>query len=166
MLFWTLCCAPVHPRACGEHRKASTKEHSETGSSPRLRGTFVELTLISAGARFIPAPAGNMQRRPYEPCAASVHPRACGEHCQRRRHRGLLAGSSPRLRGTCGRGWPYRSQSRFIPAPAGNMDWNPCAPISAAVHPRACGEHPSQTISTSVSTGSSPRLRGTFRWYS
>ena len=50
-------------------------------------------------------------------------------------------GSSPRTRGTSVTGRRSTRRSRFIPAHAGNIYSRPTHSLSAAVHPRARGEH-------------------------
>ena len=49
----------VHPRACGEQLFGLLLSGSETGSSPRLRGTGGTPVRNYGPHRFIPAPAGN-----------------------------------------------------------------------------------------------------------
>ncbi len=71
---------PVHPRACGEHRRSNGDASAQCGSSPRLRGTLVSMALRPPGVRFIPAPAGNTMLWQTETISKTVHPRACGEH--------------------------------------------------------------------------------------
>ena len=71
------------------------------------------------------------------------------------------SGSSPRLRGTRVAHSGVRGCARFIPAPAGNTGRGRARMASAAVHPRACGEHASFIMACRASCGSSPRLRGT-----
>ena len=117
-----------------------------TGSSPRVRGTFMLALLDLRGvSRFIPACAGNIKKlrsmlRGYPP----VHPRVCGEH---------FLQSAILLR-------------RFIPACAGNMWFRPWL---RSVHPRVCGEHMLSKQPSRFLFGSSPRVRGTFKaliaWY-
>ena len=152
----------VHPRACGEHKFADSLEESYAGSSPRLRGTCHQVGDDKGLERFIPAPAGNMVAVPPDADIVPVHPRACGEHF----HRILLflkiLGSSPRLRGTCGGRKEDPRLPRFIPAPAGNMIDCGFGGVEGTVHPRACGEHLADRPQIPGSTGSSPRLRGTF----
>jgi hypothetical protein len=75
----------------------------------------------------------------------TVHPRACGEHCQFHLLHPHGRGSSPRLRGTR-RG-----------AAAGRR--------TRPVHPRACGEHAKRWRGYRNIAGSSPRLRGTHFLY-
>ena len=91
----------------------------------------------------------------------AVHPRACGERVDAWIGSLVLTGSSPRLRGTlCWRRVPVL-QKRFIPAPAGNAVGQWTTHKIEAVHPRACGERLTPSISNSTQGGSSPRLRGT-----
>ncbi len=93
--------------------------------------------------------------------ALAVHPRACGEHMKDEWLTPPAIGSSPRLRGTrrCRGSGTWRW--RFIPAPAGNTPLRPRYRARCTVHPRACGEHVTSTDAEGLSTGSSPRLRGT-----
>ena len=110
----------VHPRACGEHATRPLFSSSNSGSSPRLRGTPFSRRPINSNYRFIPAPAGNTFEISFKSSSIAVHPRACGEH-QAGKHLGeLFAGSSPRLRGTLQPRLGIPGNDRFIPAPAGN----------------------------------------------
>ncbi len=95
------------------------------------------------------------------PCPRLVHPRASGEHA----HVDLVlkqhAGSSPRERGTLRHvGFPTPA-TRFIPARAGNTWKANGKGKTAAVHPRASGEHAARATASSFHSGSSPRERGT-----
>src|SRR4051794_15165749 len=70
-------------------------------------------------------------------------------------------GSSPRVRGTLKNAKRGIENSRFIPAGAGDT---PCAYAGTAakpVHPRGCGGHSWFGVTAVVSSGSSPRVRGT-----
>ena len=110
----------VHPRACGEQFPSLSSIGSPAGSSPRLRGTAVNLENPVHEIRFIPAPAGNRAIGADRFRRAAVHPRACGEQAYVYVPERTADGSSPRLRGTgAGRGRPG-TRHRFIPAPAGN----------------------------------------------
>ena len=51
----------VHPRACGELQVTDLLEDARDGSSPRMRGTPVEIQAEQIVHRFIPAHAGNSQ---------------------------------------------------------------------------------------------------------
>ena len=72
-----------------------------------------------------------------------------------------MIGSSPRLRGTASPSNHHRSESRFIPAPAGNRPSRSRPAMASPVHPRACGEQWRAPPTFARSAGSSPRLRGT-----
>src|SRR5690625_2779540 len=50
---------------------------------------------------------------------------------------------------------------RFIPAGAGNTRSRPSGPLMLTVHPRGCGEHSPMPSLGLMTTGSSPRVRGT-----
>ena len=111
-----------HPRACGEHLSDSLITPSESGSSPRMRGTLLVclflLFLMGSSPRMrgtllprdyprgcfgiIPAHAGNTLPAATSEEMSRDHPRACGEHfCLFFLFLGV-SGSSPRMRGTPG----------------------------------------------------------------
>ncbi len=131
------------------------------GSSPRSRGTLEDLPLHGCHRRFIPALAGNTSGNTTARNPRSVHPRARGEHGARPRSRGPAVGSSPRSRGTRGVRTRFEFLLRFIPALAGNTPPAETARRGRAVHPRARGEHKTETNGKSRPNGSSPRSRGT-----
>ena len=132
-----------------------------TGSSPRGRGTHHQRAQDDLPGRFIPARAGNTPNRSIWPTTDTVHPRAGGEHRNARRIYGLSAGSSPRGRGTPSFRSTGPRHERFIPARAGNTCAGSSPARRSSVHPRAGGEHPSRSGCGQISTGSSPRGRGT-----
>ncbi len=151
----------VHPRVCGEHDDGRVYIPPPYGSSPRVRGTRLQQLAHRQVLRFIPACAGNTAGGLSRTTARSVHPRVCGEHLGDAVGFGLNLGSSPRVRGTPPAHSRARLSHRFIPACAGNTQLMDSTALTASVHPRVCGEHPLQTWSASVITGSSPRVRGT-----
>ena len=110
----------VHPRACGEHSRLTDTERSTHGSSPRMRGTLLRDDGTLWLNRFIPAHAGNTPCSRPSPFPSSVHPRACGEHVKPLALAFLIAGSSPRMRGTRSASVYSVLDHRFIPAHAGN----------------------------------------------
>ena len=151
----------VHPRVCGEHVQQSGRRSHEAGSSPRVRGTHPLAQPGPADRRFIPACAGNTPAHSSSPSESPVHPRVCGEHGRGRAQAGDGPGSSPRVRGTLVRRAAGPVARRFIPACAGNTFCTPRSSLSGAVHPRVCGEHRWRASSSTGSSGSSPRVRGT-----
>ena len=153
----------VHPRVCGEHAQASAGISGSSGSSPRVRGTYLGVLHYTFTLRFIPACAGNIESENQTLRLTPVHPRVCGEHCRDHEGRMLVAGSSPRVRGTFRVALGQDGAYRFIPACAGNMAWGRPPPGAYPVHPRVCGEHSSSGSRALGETGSSPRVRGTYR---
>ena len=131
----------VHPRERGEHPSWWEHHDSNSGSSPRARGTLGRARVGQVPLRFIPASAGN-----------TVH---------RVRGGGQRLGSSPRARGTLGHERAVAPRSRFIPASAGNTVREPPGAAARPVHPRERGEHVVTQFSPSTLYGSSPRARGT-----
>ena len=131
------------------------------GSSPRLRGTLLQLPRSASWWRFIPAPAGNTTFTVTISISSPVHPRACGEHQSFAHWVNPPTGSSPRLRGTPRQRVRLPCNIRFIPAPAGNTHVPLVTVDCYAVHPRACGEHVGEEEPSALKSGSSPRLRGT-----
>ena len=111
---------PVHPRGCGERKTFKYKMFCFTGSSPRVRGTDQASGNYFGAGRFIPAGAGNGDFLLLRVKDLSVHPRGCGERSKTLWPSKVTNGSSPRVRGTVGRGPAVRRPSRFIPAGAGN----------------------------------------------
>ena len=128
---------------------------------PAHAGTHRDRRRTLRNPRFIPAHAGNTPASCRRVRSVAVHPRACGEHGHDPILRLTVCGSSPRMRGTRVAKQNLRLVERFIPAHAGNTSANAQTMSSRPVHPRACGEHASFRISSSVNPGSSPRMRGT-----
>ena len=152
---------PVHPRVGGEHSCARCLIWSGSGSSPRGRGTQCARPGRPDFQRFIPAWAGNTDKRATPWHRQMVHPRVGGEHRLSLDAEEWVAGSSPRGRGTLPRGAGGCGQYRFIPAWAGNTVMSVCMPPAKAVHPRVGGEHSKRNCCVSRGCGSSPRGRGT-----
>ena len=130
----------VHPRVCGEQRRALNYSGFNGGSSPRVRGTELRAALIVCDHRFIPACAGNRRLERSHPRSASVHPRVCGEQRFGIKHITPPPGSSPRVRGTVVGFLAPVKCGRFIPACAGNSARRQRSCASRPVHPRVCGE--------------------------
>ena len=151
----------VHPRARGEHIRSAGVSPCYLGSSPRTRGTRREKYPPFARLRFIPAHAGNTWDLSAPATAATVHPRARGEHRRTRPRLCLNCGSSPRTRGTLRPSKSLEMSPRFIPAHAGNTIAGALARLALTVHPRARGEHIYPQVAERSLNGSSPRTRGT-----
>ena len=153
----------VHPRVCGERFNEGTRRYDQGGSSPRVRGTARRLRAVLVRPRFIPACAGNGVPPRSRETRPAVHPRVCGERTNSPTTHTTSNGSSPRVRGTDPGAVQPRRLQRFIPACAGNGEHPRAVVVVAPVHPRVCGERESEDDPYQLSTGSSPRVRGTDR---
>ena len=92
----------VHPRACGERAFVDYACRRAAGSSPRVRGTRLQVLFLIRVQRFIPARAGNAAFVDNIDEEDAVHPRACGERRAVVADVDPIGGSSPRVRGTPG----------------------------------------------------------------
>ena len=92
--------ATVHPRVCGEQKRARNLPAPKNGSSPRVRGTAAIDQRQAELDRFIPACAGNRSSTSAMRVFRTVHPRVCGEQESPTRPALGSTGSSPRVRGT------------------------------------------------------------------
>ena len=154
-------CGWDHPRVCGEHTSGVKTKLSDPGSSPRMRGTLLNLRVDSRNGGIIPAYAGNTDRHELSGAFRGDHPRVCGEHLTGNPYLLMVQGSSPRMRGTLFFWTVWSSDSGIIPAYAGNTDIMPLRGIDVRDHPRVCGEHPFLSGRIVRIGGSSPRMRGT-----
>ena len=112
--------SPVHPRRRGERLSIKRNDRDRPGSSPQARGTQNRYDPIEEIIRFIPAGAGNASRPSFPQGGRSVHPRRRGERRMVTLDLMETVGSSPQARGTRLARKARRSNSRFIPAGAGN----------------------------------------------
>ena len=131
------------------------------GSSPRVRGTLLRDCGRDDRTGIIPACAGNTLIGRGALPRSGDHPRMCGEHPGGHEVEWDRSGSSPRVRGTPGRGGHNPNRVGIIPACAGNTARGPCTTRPCRDHPRVCGEHEKSQPVFMVSLGSSPRVRGT-----
>ena len=136
-------------------------EQTNTGSSPRERGTHPRLPRHKIDTRFIPARAGNATPVKALSAASAVHPRASGERSSMKTLLSPLGGSSPRERGTLSSRLHRGGRQRFIPARAGNASTATARTRQPPVHPRASGERVGGGREPACRVGSSPRERGT-----
>ena len=85
----------------------------------------------------------------------------CGEQHWVMVHQLPCAGSSPRVRGTVPLPSPKLTRRRIIPACAGNSSTPRSTARTMPDHPRVCGEQIMSSSFSTLSAGSSPRVRGT-----
>ena len=97
---WLMDWTRDHPRVCGEHRFYNPQTVSNTGSSPRMRGTRAKQQILLCYVGIIPAYAGNTCSKMAPVAVVRDHPRVCGEHTLTPGLFPPVGGSSPRMRGT------------------------------------------------------------------
>ena len=132
-----------------------------SGSSPRMRGTPVPGVHRVDDRGIIPAYAGNTQCAHLDATDPRDHPRVCGEHFNGYVGQCVLAGSSPRMRGTQVLTLQFLHLMGIIPAYAGNTAVLMVGSACRRDHPRVCGEHRNVIQEDMLRRGSSPRIRGT-----
>ena len=150
-----------HPRAGGERVARTRSAASNSGPSPRGRGTPPGTSTAPGSRRAIPARAGNAAFSASSRFVLSGHPRAGGERAQSGRPSPSFIGPSPRGRGTRGGDPRRRTLRRAIPARAGNAGACRCPGGALPGHPRAGGERSMPCASFVPVPGPSPRGRGT-----
>ena len=108
-----------HPRGCGAHVFSSPADIGGWGSSPRVRGSRFQPSVLPALPGIIPAGAGLTNVRTLYTLPYWDHPRGCGAHLNSQLKESHTAGSSPRVRGSRhGAGHPGQEDG-IIPAGAG-----------------------------------------------
>ena len=125
-----------------------------------MRGARDGCESVSVALGIIPAYAGSTKRRDGGQGRQRDHPRVCGEHAAKARRRGLVSGSSPRMRGARDNGRERLRAEGIIPAYAGSTTSCARSRTGRWDHPRVCGEHRIPHMKTFGDTGSSPRMRG------
>jgi len=92
----------------------------------------------------------------------SVHPHVCGEHFLITKGQNRQYGSSPRVWGTFLNNPSHKISERFIPTCVGNIPASCQVLLMPSVHPHVCGEHHVDSCISTHTSGSSPRVWGTF----
>ena len=86
--------------------------------------------------------------------------RGCGAHYELQQNKFFMKGSSPRVRGSHRQRHPGQCVGGIIPAGAGLTCSCSSRIRCGRDHPRGCGAHFSQSDTTRLGMGSSPRVRG------
>ena len=145
---------------CGEHDFVTGFNLLTSGSSPHVRGAQ-DLSGLGHGLQgIIPACAGSTPSNHTCRLWRRDHPRMCGEHRWQRRWCRWQAGSSPHVRGARVGPACAVSVAGIIPACAGSTGPRGTPQRHHGDHPRMCGEHPKGLPFLSMSSGSSPHVRG------
>ena len=149
-----------HPRACGAHSEASASSDVRLGSSPRMRGSRCMGACDPCREGIIPAHAGLTVKSEIPNTPEGDHPRACGAHNFCSMSLMLIAGSSPRMRGSHLRAHNRYRQLGIIPAHAGLTENQNHRELGQEDHPRACGAHCIKRQSESTLPRDHPRACG------
>ena len=127
-----------------------------------MRGIFWFCPWNRLLARFNPAYAGNIWVGVMPQSVYQVQPRVCGEYNKKAQIGKPTLGSTPRMRGIFDITIRQKSDNRFNPAYAGNIQkWQQSA-MPTQVQPRVCGEYNRKSASRRRNVGSTPRMRGIF----
>ena len=149
-----------HPREYGENAPRTCKQVISPGSSPRIRGKSYFRVKTEFMQRIIPANTGKIHPIRVKTRPRRDHPREYGENPAFRLGFSQLMGSSPRIRGKCGRSRGRAVGIRIIPANTGKMKLNGIANGLGGDHPREYGENWNTGVLRIGFSGSSPRIRG------
>ena len=126
-----------------------------------MRGKQGNVHRMPAHWRIIPAHAGQTcSLLRVSAVLFSDHPRACGANSLRATSAFITSGSSPRMRGKRVTVTGGDTDSRIIPAHAGQTPDTVKVLSSFADHPRACGANGVWGTFNIRGHGSSPRMRG------
>ena len=149
-----------HPRVCGEKLRLRFMERTLKGSPPRMRGKGRCRPPVPPVLGITPACAGKRMRlfRLFRP--TGDHPRVCGEECQPGPRSPGWVGSPPRMRGRVFNPFSTPQGGGITPAYAGKSTTPRSQAPALGDHPRVCGEERSGRISSTLSRGSPPRMRG------
>ena len=128
-----------------------------------MRGSLSRYVASEQRIGIIPAHAGLTLKKSVQRISSRDHPRACGAHLILASVRPSIAGSSPRMRGSRSSGQWRCWQGGIIPAHAGLTATARIAVASVRDHPRACGAHCFSCLLVMLTTGSSPRMRGSHK---
>ena len=131
--------AADHPRACGANIMVNSYDHTNNGSSPRMRGKRPQNSRRIRKRRIIPAHAGQTDAWFDRLTTDTDHPRACGANQTEQRTDDYDGGSSPRMRGKLVFRGEVKTRHRIIPAHAGQTGRAAAVPDTSPDHPRACG---------------------------
>ena len=130
------------------------------GSSPLSRGIQVQRSRQRRLRGIIPALAGNTEYPVIGDPGYSDHPRSRGEYRAKRCTFSQHIGSSPLSRGILNTNQIVQSNTRIIPALAGNTRLGKPQFRGSWDHPRSRGEYLSLVLLYSYWCGSSPLSRG------
>ncbi len=150
----------VYPRVCGGARTGRRPTARSPGLSPRVRGSRDGAGIGSVGVWSIPACAGEPAVAATAVGLGEVYPRVCGGATDVGERTPGVTGLSPRVRGSPGMDGKPRYRLRSIPACAGEPTPGINGVSASQVYPRVCGGARKTNFTAGLSSGLSPRVRG------
>ncbi len=158
----TLCAHIVkdHPRLCGEKHPAARAHVILVGSPPPMRGKVLLLHPIQLAIGITPAYAGKSFILTSRSVYIQDHPRLCGEKAFMIYWSYRRLGSPPPMRGKAVSMQSPPTRYRITPAYAGKSIKNALRFPAGWDHPRLCGEKLSDAVSSLLTLGSPPPMRG------
>ena len=150
----------VYPRVCGGTVCGKAHLPGAEGLSPRVRGNLLRPVSGGHWRGSIPACAGEPDFVYCFNDGGGVYPRVCGGTFAGHFEAALERGLSPRVRGNPWIEGKANAMHGSIPACAGEPPCQSRTWRTWRVYPRVCGGTLSMSISTPITTGLSPRVRG------
>ena len=129
----------VHPRVCGGAPLGRLSSWESKGPSPRVRGSLALDSISEIAEGSIPACAGEPRHVRRAGPDLQVHPRVCGGAEEFSMPDDLVAGPSPRVRGSPFHRCDVAPVQGSIPACAGEPTGQSFRRYADGVHPRVCG---------------------------
>ena len=148
------------PRARGGHPRIRSLTSEGVSSSPRTRGSSLELGRVDAAVVVVPAHAGVIRGHRRPGVRRRRRPRARGGHPQLRTLPKGPTGSSPRTRGSSAPRPRAPPVQRVVPAHAGVIPGGATTGRAGTCRPRARGGHADVLVVAGLQDLSSPRTRG------
>ena len=149
-----------HPHACGDKYFCQVRHRHVVGSSPRVWGQVSASSSFNKYKGIIPTRVGTSGIVDMSHITHQDHPHACGDKTDDKTSTRTDNGSSPRVWGQVHAFAPLCSSSRIIPTRVGTSLTLPVISPSFQDHPHACGDKLQPKISSSIGSGSSPRVWG------
>ena len=114
-----------HPRVCGEKPALPPGVLAPPGSPPRMRGKDYVAHACKGRVGITPAYAGKSMAGSSLGFDLQDHPRVCGEKLGEKKHKSVILGSPPRMRGKAAYSLPTRRMAGITPAYAGKRAAKP-----------------------------------------
>ena len=152
-----------HPHAYGDKLFNTDRQTAKLGSSPRVWGQVVCLTLFLYGLRIIPTRMGTRVKNKLKTTADTDHPHAYGDKSIPFQNFVQIEGSSPRVWGQGSFYSCWHSVRGIIPTRMGTSNVKCAVTQLYRDHPHAYGDKKLRRVYKTPLTGSSPRVWGQVR---